>query len=422
MIVGPISVALALSGREWRSSLQRHCRDYVADIAVQLVRDGRQALDPSISVVVLDDDTSWLSTPFLNAARERGIPVIGLYDPLESDGHGQRHLQRLGVDAVLSAAISTEQLLEGIRDLTPNVETFDRFIEAIEGVDDRIRQSKRQIVAVGGPAGAGATEVSIGFLQTAPGARGILIDVDETHPSIARRLGLAIHPHIVTAIESLRRERIRPDGTQRTELEDCLAIPALNNSLPFDVITGLASRDDWTLLRADDVVDLVTELTARWPVVVARVGPQLEDLTRWADRYEVSRSVVRNSTRIIGVCEATSLGVLRFVDWLVDVVGLVDETPIDVVLNRVPKSPAARSELVTQIREIAGDRIGEIVCVAEDKRVKRASWDAKIVTKGQFVKNLARLHQLKTGSPGEAQEPQSRVSDLAPEYESGALL
>ena len=392
MIVGPISVGLALSGREWRSSLQRHCRDYVADVAIELVRDGRQALDRSVSVIVLDDDTSWLSTPFLTGAREQGIPVIGLYDPLESDGHGLRHLERLGVDAVLSAAIPTEQLLETIRGLSPSTETFDRFIEMIEGVDDRVPQAKRQIVAVGGPAGAGATEVAIGFLQTKPGRKGVLIDVDETHPSIARRLGLAIHPHIVTAIESLRRERVRADGTPTSDLSDCLARPALGVGPGFDVIAGLASRDDWMLLRADDVADLVEELAARWPLAVARVGPQLEDLSRWTDRYEVSRNVVRNSTRIVAVCEASSLGVLRFIDWLVDVVGLVDSTPIDVVLNCCPKSPAARAELVAQLREIAGERIRNIICVPKDKRVERASWDGTTVAKGPFTKAISKLH------------------------------
>ncbi len=393
MIVGPISVGLALSGRDWRSSLQRHCRDYVADVAVQLVRDGRQALDPSISVVILDDDTSWLSAPFLSSARERGISVIGIYDPLEADGHGRRHLQRLGVDAVIAASLPTEELLETIRELCPDVETFDRFIEMIEGVDGRIRPTQRQLVAIGGPAGAGATEVAIGFSQTMPGRKPVLIDVDETHPSLARRLGLAIHPHIVTAIEALRRERVRADGSDGEELEDCLARQVLSGVIPFDVIVGLASRDDWMLLRADDVVELVDELAARWPVAVVRVGPQLEDLSRWVDRYGVSRSVVRNATRVIGVCEATSVGVLRFVDWLVDAVGLADETPIDVVLNCAPKSPAARSELINQLREIAGDRIGEIHCVPRDKRVERAAWDAAVATRGPFTKAVAKLHR-----------------------------
>ncbi len=392
MIVGPMSVGLALSGREWRSSLQRHCRDYVADVAVQLVRDGRQALDPSISVVVLDDDTSWLSAPFLSSARERGIAVIGLYDPLEADGHGRRHLQRLGVDAVISASLATEELLETIRELCPDVETFDRFIEMIEGVDDRVPQAERQIVAIGGPAGAGATEIAIGFCQTMPGRKPVLIDVDETHPSLARRLGLAIHPHIVTAIEALRRERVRADGSDGEELEDCLARQVLSSVIPFDVIVGLASRDDWMLLRPDDVVVLVEELAARWPVAVVRIGPQLEDMTRWVDRYGVSRGVARNATRLIGVCEATSVGVLRFVDWLIDAVGLVDDTPIDVVLNCAPKSPAARSQLIAQLREIAGDRIGEIHCVPRDKRVERAAWDAVVPAGGPFTKAVAKLH------------------------------
>jgi hypothetical protein len=321
--------------------------------------------------------------------------VIGLYDPLESDGHGQRHLQRLGVDAVVPASLPTEELLETIRELSPDVEEFDRFIDMFAGSDGRVPRTERQIIAIGGPAGAGATEVAIGFCQTMPGRKPVLIDVDETHPSLARRLGLAIHPHIVTAIEALRRERVRADGSDGEELEDCLARQVLSGVIPFDVIVGLASRDDWMLLRSDDVVELVEELAARWPVAVVRVGPQLEDMTRWVDRYEVSRGVVKGATRLIGVCEATSVGVLRFVDWLVDAVSLVEETPIDVVLNCAPKSPAARSELVNQLREIAGDRIGEIYCVPRDKRVARAAWDAAVPARGPFTKAIARVHPSK---------------------------
>lgn len=408
-MIGPISVGLALSGREWRSALQRYCRDYVADVSVQLVRDGSQALAGSSSVLILDDDTSWLSVPLLAAARERGVAVIGLYDPLEADGHGQRHLARLGVDAVLSAALPTEELLEVIRKLAPDVETFDRFMDAVEGIDNRVPPTRRKLIAIGGPAGSGATEIAIAFAQTMPGRPPILIDVDETHPSVARRLGLAIHPHIVTAIEALRHERVGLAGSEADSLSDCLARPALSGPVGFDTIVGLASRDDWTLLRSDDVTELVEELAARWPAAVVRVGPQLEDLTRWVDRYEVSRRVLARSNRVIGVCQATSLGVLRFVDWLVDAVAVVDQTPIDVVLNFAPKSLSARAQLVNQLREIAGDRIGQILMVPADKRVERASWDANLVARGPFIRAVAKLHPIQTPRSIKAGDPAAAV-------------
>ncbi len=388
----PLVLGLALSTRSWRGALQRHCRDHVADVSVTLVRDSRDAIESAVDVVMLDDDTSWLSGPSLTALREAGIAVIGLFDPLEADGHGHRHLQRLGVDAVLTSSCTNEQLVEAARASQPDRETQERFAElsVIEG--DRRPADARQVLAVGGPAGAGATEVAVALAQLWGGIRPVLIDVDETHPSISRRLGLSVHPHIVTAVESLRGERVHADGTPGERLEDCLANRAIGDAkLPFDVIAGLASRDDWSLVRADDVSSLIDELAARWPLVVAKLGPQLEDLSRYVDRHAVSRTVAARATRIIGVCHASPVGVLRFVDWLVDVVALGTDTPIDVVLNQAPSASSSRSQLEHQLREIAGDRIGSIVVAPRDKKVERAAWDAALTRRGAFLKAIARL-------------------------------
>lgn len=389
---GAVSLGLALSTRSWRSALQRHCRDHVADINASLLRDGIDAATGDVSVVMLDDDTSWLSPPAMAQMRDAGVVVIGLYDPAESDGHGERHLQRLGVDVVVPCSLGTEELLEVVRSVAPDPQIAERFAELVEVEGDRIPRGERQIIAVGGPAGAGATEVSLGLCQLWGGIRPILIDVDESYPSVARRLGLAIHPHIVTAVEALRGERLSLDPSDTNELEGCLARSVVGaGSLPFDVIVGLASRDDWSLLRPDDAASLVEELGARWPLVVARLGSNLEDLSRLGNRFEVSRTVAKRATRILGVCDGTSVGVLRFLDWLVDVVSLVGDTPIDVVINRCPSSASARAQLLQQLREIAGPRIGDVVMCKRDNRVERAAWDGGLVRRGPFLKALGVL-------------------------------
>lgn len=391
MTASAISLGLALSTRSWRGMLQRHCRDHVADVNASLLRDGLDAVGGDVSVVMLDDDTSWLSPPILTQMREAGVVVIGLYDPAESDGHGERHLQRLGIDVVVPCTLDAEELLGIVRSVAPDQTTAERFAELVDIESDRIPRSERQIIAVGGPAGAGATEVSVALSQLWGGIRPVLIDVDETNPSIARRLGLAIHPHIVTAVESLRGERLAIDDNGST-IEDCLAHSVVGSgSLPFDVVVGLASRDDWPLLRSDDVSALVEELSARWPLVVARLGPNLEDLSRHGNRYEVSRTVARRATRIVGVSDGTSVGLLRFFDWLVDVVAIAGDAPIDVVINRCPASSSAQRQLLQQLEDIAGPRIGDIVMCRRDKRVERAAWDATLVARGAFLKAIGSL-------------------------------
>lgn len=394
-----INVGVALSPRDWRGSLQRYCRDHEADVVVHLLHEGRDAFDVGVDVVLVDDDTSWLSAPFVNQARDVGVSLVGLFDPAEADGHGRHHLQRLGVSCQVSADLVAEELVDLVRVQRPDPTTAGRFEAMTSELAKRRPVADRNIVAVGGPAGAGATEVSIALVQSLAraGQRPLLVDVDETHPSLARRLGLALHPHLLTAVDVVRcelstTEELSSDRIQQPSFAGCLAHSALGRSgLPFDVIAGLATRDDWSLVRAEDVGELLAELSAHWPIVVARLGPQLEDLSRYVDRFEVSRATAARADRVLAVCDGSPTGLLRFVDWLVDAMSLIGDAPIDVVVNRASSSGSATQQLVDQLREIAGDRLGHIAVVPRDRRIERAVWDASLVVSGPFLRSIGRL-------------------------------
>ena len=393
-----IGVGLALSTRRWRGAFQRHCRDHEADLTVTLVRDTFDLTPGVLDVVCVDDDTSWLSVPAMDRCREAGIAVVGLFDPGDADGHGRLHLDRLGVDRVESSEIGIDALVELVRRAVPGGD--DRtavFRSVVDEIDPEVAPDHRRLLAVGGPAGAGATEVAIAVAQGWGGGRPLVIDLDDTTPSIAGRLGLAIHPHVVTALEVVRRGGRHGFGSfdeRHRTIESCLARSAAGSNavLPFDTIVGLASRDDWDLLRPDDVGDLLHQLRARWPLVVAKVGPILEDLGRQTPRFEVGRAAVRLADHVVGVCGGHPGGLLRFVDWLIDVTAVAGETPIDVVLNRAPSAADRRVQLVDELRSMVGDRVGEIVILPVDRRVERAAWDAAPVARGPFRRELGRLN------------------------------
>lgn len=391
----PLAVGAVVSARPWRGALQRHCRDHVRGTVVRMVRDARDALEEPVEVLVVDDDTSYLSAPFVVELRERGVVTIGLYDPAESDGHGYRYLLSVGVDLALPATLPPEELLDAVTGLRPSELDDGRFRDLVGPLDDRRSPDRRRIVAVGGPAGSGATEICIALAhRLSARQRAVLVDLDEVHPSIARRLGLALHPHVVTAVEVLRRERVDLAGAAVSTIEDCLARPIAGDRIPFAVVAGLAGRDDWGLLRADDALHLVEELAARWDVVVARVGPVLEDLGRWVPRHEVSRRCLERATSALAVCEASPVGVLRFLDWLGDAVDLVPTGQVDVVLNRAPRSPAQRADLVDHLRDIGGARLTSITCVPTDRRVERAAWDGRLVGRGPFRRAMGPVAEL----------------------------
>ncbi len=390
-MTGTLALGMALSTRPWRSALHRHCRDHEADVAVYLLREGRELDELALDVVLVDDDTSWLSAPFVTRARERGVSIVGVFDPAEADGYGLSHLARLGIDATVPATITTDELVDTIRARRPDRATVQQFGRLVNVESDRRPSDSRTVVAVGGPAGSGATEVSIALASLDGAGRSILVDADETHPGLARRLGLEVHPHILTAVDAHRGEQQSLDGSGPVSISDCLARPVLGQrSLPFDVIVGLTSRDDWSLLRPDDALDLVDELAARWSHVVVRLGPQLEDLSgHHVDRFGVSRALAARADAVVGVCDATPLGLLRFLDWLVDLAMVAGEAPIDVVLNRVPRRSRRWVEVEDQLTRIAGERIRSVVAAPVCRSVERAAWNGDVVTSSGLHKALA---------------------------------
>lgn len=387
----PMLVAASLSNRDWRAALQRQVRDHESDIVVELVRDRHQALAEAVDLVIVDDDTSWISRAVVSSLVDAGKRIIGVFDPAEGDGYGEKYLRETGIDLVVPSDLPTEALIAFLRQHRPNRIQMLEDAAALEALDDLIPIAERRVVAVGGPSGAGATEVAVALAQLMSTQRTVLVDADENHPGLSRRLGLNIHPHIVTATEIIRHgHTVAPQG-EDVSVASCLARPAINQgALPFDVIAGLASRDDWSLLRADDAVGLLDVLAQRWVNVIAKIGSTLDELPG-TPRYEVSRQVIQRAERIVAVTQASPTGLLHFVDWLVDAVPLAGDAPIDVVVNKAPSNPAIRGQIETELVNITGERLNSIVFVPADRRVERAAWDATTVAKGPFLRSLSGL-------------------------------
>ncbi len=370
-------IGLAVGARVWRGDLQRHCRDHVGDVVAQLVRDRRDARTGAFDVLIVDDDVSWFTGDLVVELLAQNVQIVGVFDPAEADGHGARHLDRLGVRATVAATASPEEFVATVRALRP----LTRW-SAPESValDD---ESRHPVVAVGGPAGSGVTETSIA-LAASLAPRSVLLDVDEVSPSIARRLGLAIHPHIVTAADAARSERVALDGFAERTVRDCFARSAIDGpALPFDVICGFAARDDWSLVRPDEVVHLIGVLTATAPVVV-RLGPILEAGTGDRPRYDLSRSIPQVADRLVVVVDASPTGLLRGVDWLGDLLPLAGAKRLDVIANRAPTVRASQRQIVEQLRRLLGDRLDSIQVVAHDRRVERAAWDGAVAAGGKL--------------------------------------
>ena len=389
------TVGLVYTDRQWRTAFQKYVRDHVSGVAVRLVRDTRMALEEHVDVLVVDDGTSFLSGQLVEGLRRREVPIVGIYGADEPDVQGAAVLKRLGVDLVLPSTVEPEELLERLRTLCPK-EGLE-LGQQVEEVFARValdEPSLGSVVAVGGPSGAGATEVAVALAALAAArSRTLLLDIDEVSPGVGRRLGRSLYPHLLSAVDELRGgASLSNEGSDRLSKVLARAAPGHDEALPFDVIVGLHDPDEWVSLRPEDVVGLLHVSRSAWETVVVNLGPHLDDLSRWVPRYAASRAAAETASVVIATCEATPRGVVRFVDWLVQLTALRPAGADVMVLNRAPRSPTRRAQLVEALREHVGDLVHDIVVAPDDRAVQRASWDGILVpSRRPFVRSLTKV-------------------------------
>jgi CO dehydrogenase nickel-insertion accessory protein CooC1 len=350
-----------------------------------------------VHLVVLDDETSFLTPAFVATLRERGVKVAGVYDPGESGPQGPALLARLGVDAMVPSTLTSEELFARLAELAPEASVDNEFDELVAAFDvpSGDASGDPHAIAVGGPPGAGGSEVAVALADVARRTRAtILVDVDEVHPGIARRLGLALHPHLLTVLDAMRGVSVEQPTFAGDPITAGLAQPAagsVREQLPFDVIVGLANRKDWPLVRGDDVRIFLKALVPRWSTVIVNLGSHLDDMSRWVDRFAASRTAAGAADVVVGVCDASPRGLLRFFDWLGELSEIAADRRVVGVVNRAPRSKFRRAELVGQVWANAERSLDAVFVVPEDRRVPRAAWDGVLVPRGGFVRGVERL-------------------------------
>ena len=383
-------VGVVYSSRDWRKPLQLHVRNHVRGTRVIVVRDERMAVEEPLDVLIVDDETSFLTGDLVDLLRAKGVRLLGVYE--QSDGGaGIARLSEVGIDVTLAADSTPEQMLAAVERLGDRLDDeFALLAAQIDGAGDAVEVGVT--VAIGGPPTVGKTEVAIGLAGLlAEHGPALLVDAAETYPSVARRLHRALHPHLLAAFDEVRTAPLAM-ATGAAPISASLARPAPGGDgqpLPFDVVSGLANPTDWQVVRGEDMSALLRRAAGPWRFVVCDTGPHLEDLVR-LDRWPLSRSATAHADRIVGVCGPTPDGMLRFLDWLVDAATLTP-VAVDVVVNYAPRSPLARAEFEELLRENAAGRVASVSFVPADDRIERAAWDGRGLRRAKFLKALAPL-------------------------------
>ena len=373
-------LALALSARNWSDDLHRVLADH-GGARVRVTAMGPEDLfGEAFDVLLIDDICSFLTPRLVELIKASGREVVGVYDPSEF-ADGKDRLLECGVADVVEAGAHPDEFLRVIARVAETV-TTTQLAESIPDapIPEVLERRKQAIFAVGGPSGGtGTTEVAIGIAGRLGevGRRVVLVDGDETNPSVAQRLGLPIHPNIRTAIDVLEHRTGPVSGV-------------VHFVEPIAVVPGLPNVSDWSEVRPGQVVDLAAELTSLFDHVVFNVGSHLESLGFGGatERYGISRRLIQHADRVIAVGLPTPVGVSRLLGWLADADRLTGGAPVDVLINRSPRDQFRRGELVEEITRTY--QPASFGFLPADDTVERAAWDGTLVGKGRFRKSLDR--------------------------------
>lgn len=366
-------LALVLSADEWVDDLHRYCADHGGARVRCLVLDPTVALDEEFDVLVTSDRWPALTRPFVDALHERGRRVLVVGDPRD----GVELAARLRVDGLVAPGTPLQDLLATIVGLTgPRVD-----LRAVGTVADPVATEVRRVdgaipgvVIVGGPRGAGSTEVALALagLSAGRGTRPVVVDADTVTPSVAVRLGLPLEPNLCTAVDAVAFGIGAVPG----------ALFDLGTDWPV-VLVGVPNRRAGSALGGADVAAVADALAQRFaPVVVdvsAGPGDGPDDL--WS-------ALVSRAEVVVGVASGDPVGVVRLGEW-VEAARSRTPVPVLVVVNRAPVSRRRRAEIAADLQR--DGRIAGLTFAPVDRKVEDAVWSASLVDRGPFVRAIDAL-------------------------------
>jgi hypothetical protein len=364
---------IGVSLSPWGQRLHGYVADHVSGLDIVLIRDPRAVVDAGFTAVCVDLGDPWVDRRFVERCDRAGLPIVGVYrtTDLEHDAID------LGITMRMDATMPPPQMVDRLAMIDPP-DPADSLLRALDF--DAAPLQQRATLVIGGPVGTDPTEIGVA-LAAAMCVDGstLLVDFNETDPSLAIRLGYQPTPNVATAASAMAANGALVEhlGRPQTGLA----------SFDFDVICGLPSGDDWNKLNEHDSVHLLAECDQNWSSVVAITGPMLEDLSGWVPRFSVSRRLLATAQHVLAVCDASPVGVMRFGQWLNHA---NTKVPVLVVITGVPpKSRHAVGEVADRLASMCGERVDVIGWLPADPRVAIAAWNGDLVGRGPFNRAMS---------------------------------
>lgn len=380
-----IEIALAVSTRQWSEHLHRFLVDHGGARVRMYVMRPEDAFSERFDVLLIDDICSFLTPHLVGKLNRRGRKVVGVYSPDEFPD-GKDRLLACDVTEVIEADAAPEEFVALVEQLE-----IERAPEGDSGqgaggemTADLGAPGLHPMVAVGSPpGGCGATEVAIAIARRlAERYEEVgLLDLDQRAPSVAQRLGLSLHPNLLTAIDAVHHHR---DG-----LESCWQTPRGSS---LRVIPGVPNPADRSNLRRGEVAEVLLETGRLAEATVINFGHSYTtagDKPYWDATGSVSDAILDIAGALVGVALPTPVGMVRMIEWIGHIKDKRPGIPAHVVVNRAPASLSVRRALFEELSAVSGQM--RIAFLPDDPLVAEAAWNGVLVERGKFRRGCDRL-------------------------------
>jgi hypothetical protein len=295
---------------------------------------------------------------------------------------------RLEPDAVLLADFDPDALAAVLRAhartrSVPSVPT-------VTGPEPGAASDPRDLVAVTGPAGGGASTVAQALA---------------THQA---RLGPVLLADLALDADQHLRHGVRPGHDGVFELADVLrhtpvravTAPTVAVAGGYTLLCGLRRRQEWTAVSGSIAEQVVEVLRRSGHRVVADVAPDLDGRAESGsldleERNALARAAVAQATTVVVVGRWSTTGVAALIRTLVDLErhGAARDGLLP-VLNGAPRSPARRALAARAVLDLLSDvdRGPWLTprCVGHDRAVERRLREAKPLPR-RLVTQVGRL-------------------------------
>ena len=352
-------IAFAASARPWPDRLHRFVLDHGGGRIVDRVLTADQIEDLRCEAILIDDVCSFLTPNLVQRLKGKGVEVVGVFAP-EDGSHAKRRLLECGISDVIEADATPEEFLAKVSS------TLDH-----RAVGPDLNPPRSSILSIGvtsATEGVGVTEVAVGLafaLSRRTGA--VLVDLDQNWPSVAQRLGLAVHPNLLTVLDAvLHRSRHSDSGM--------LTVEGLH------IVGGRADLNRGISVGKAEILSLMYWLPEVADVAVADLGP----LSR------VPPGVAREFSTLIAVGSPDPVGVGR-VSTVVESLRDRDQSVV-AVLNQTRRGSYVRSEAVAELGRVHPTL--PILTLPYGREVADAAWNGEPVGRGRFSRGLEAMADL----------------------------